>query len=186
MVDRCKRAHHPQRQRQLPWVPGERNQQGRAAHAEEIDEHHRAPAPEISQPPRGQGPDAEHDERTGGVGHEIFPAADAEFARDRRHCGRENQQHQVIDRVGEVQQQRCDAQAHFGFWRREGASLTRNGGIVAVPGIARETGQTSYSPLTRCLRPCNNSPLADELALVWRVKDTTRAARVRGPGIQVR
>jgi len=115
MVDRGKSAHQAERQRQLPDVAGERNQQRGSAHAEEKYQHHRAPAPEISQPPRRERSDAEHQEGPGGIGHEIFPAPDAEVVRDGRYRGREHQQHQVIDRVGEVQQQRGDTPAHPGF-----------------------------------------------------------------------
>ena len=105
MIDRGEAAQERKRERELDRRPGEADQDGRSAHAEKEQHHHRAPAPLIAQLARGQGNDAEKEKRCGVVWHEVLPSREAELQSDGGHGGRENQQEHVIDRVADIEEQ---------------------------------------------------------------------------------
>ena len=105
VVDRREGAQQRQRGSQLPGVLGGGGQQRGESHAEEEHRHHLAPAPEVAQPAGGQRAQAEQQEGADAIGHQVFPACEAEVACDRRDRGGEDQQEQVVQRVGEVEQQ---------------------------------------------------------------------------------
>ena len=106
MVDRRESAHQRQRERELPRIAGERDQQHRHTHAEEKYEHHLATTPVVAEFAGRQRPQAEHDERTGAVRHEIFPPRQVEVGGNRADRRREDEQEHVIERMRDVQQQR--------------------------------------------------------------------------------
>ncbi len=106
VVDRCERAEQRQRDRHLPCVLRRGGEQRRGAHAEEEDQHHRPAAPQVAQPARRNGAQAEQQERRGAVGHQLLPRREAEVRGDHRNRGGEDQQEHVVDRVRDVEQQR--------------------------------------------------------------------------------
>jgi hypothetical protein len=82
-----------------------RHRDRRQPHAMEEDDHHPPPPPQIPQPPGRHRPDAEHHERPHRVRHQVFPPPHPEIHRDRPHRGGKDQQEQVIQRVGDVEQE---------------------------------------------------------------------------------
>ena len=136
MVDRRERAQQRQHQRELPRVLGDGGEQARRADAEVEHQHHRAPAPQIAQAPGGQRAQAEQHERAGGVGHQVFPAGEAEVRGDRAHRRREDQEHQVVDRVRDVEQHHRRA-AVLGERGRRGGRCGRERGVEGGRGDGR-------------------------------------------------
>ena len=105
MVDGREHAHQRQRGRQRPYAAGQRDQQRGDAHAQEEDDHHRAPAPQITQAAGRQRAEAEHDERPGGVRHQIGPHHPP-VGGDGRDRGGEDQQEQMVQAVADVEEER--------------------------------------------------------------------------------
>ena len=109
VIDRRERAHQREGGRELPRIARDGDQQRRGAHAEEEDEHHPPPSPEVAQAARRQRAQAEQHERADAVGHQRFPVGETEIGGDRRDRRREDQQEHVVDRVRDVEQQRNGA-----------------------------------------------------------------------------
>ena len=63
----------------------------------------------IAKPARGQGAQAEHHKRPCGIGHQVFPAGNAEFGRDGAHGRGKYEQHQMIQCVRAVEHERGGA-----------------------------------------------------------------------------
>ena len=60
----------------------------------------------IAETPRRKRAQPEQDERTDAVRHQVFPARDAEIGGNRAHRRRKDKEKHVIERVGNIQQQR--------------------------------------------------------------------------------
>ena len=63
------------------------------------------PAPQVAQPSGRQRAQAEQHERADAVGHQVFPAREAEVGGDGADRGGEDQQEHVVDRMGDVEQE---------------------------------------------------------------------------------
>jgi hypothetical protein len=72
---------------------------------EEEHHHHAAPAPQVAQPPGRHRTQAEHQEGAGAIGHQVFPAREAELDGDAGHRGGEDQQEHVVQRMAQVEQE---------------------------------------------------------------------------------
>ena len=88
--------------------------------AEEEHDHHRPPSPQVTIAASRQRCDAEHHKGTGGVRHQVFPAAKAEVDSNGADGGSEDQQRQVVNGVGEVEQQAGGHGASLGHGSRRG------------------------------------------------------------------
>src|SRR5262249_46502709 len=100
----ARKAPHPGKRagdRQRPGPP--RHEEAGAADPDEKHDHHRAPAPEITEAAGGQRANPEQHERTNRVGHEVLPCH-APLGGDRRHGRREDQQEEGVESMTDVQQ----------------------------------------------------------------------------------
>jgi len=109
MINGREETDERQPRRKLPWPLRQRGEQRRRPQAEEEDQHHLPPAPEIAQATGRHGPQAEQEEGPHAVRHQVFPAGKAEFRRDRADGRREDQQEQMIERMADIEQQRDPA-----------------------------------------------------------------------------
>ncbi len=125
VIDRRERAHERQRGGELPGILRGRGEQARCADAEQEHQHHRAAAPVVAQASRRHRAQPEQQEGAGRERHQVFPAGKAEVGGDRADRRREDQQHQVVDRVRDVQQHRRQAGMSGG---RRGVRIERGVG----------------------------------------------------------
>jgi hypothetical protein len=102
MIDRGEHAEHEQRGRQQERRRRDSSADERDAAAEIERRHHVAPAPAVGKPAGRQREQPERDEGRGGeLDHLRIGSLEHDFEPD--HDGR-SQQHEVIDRMGEVEE----------------------------------------------------------------------------------
>ena len=129
VIDGGKCAEQRKRRRQLPRVLHARRNQCRDADAEEEHQHHPPPSPVITELARRQRAEAEQREGPGTIGHQVFPATDAEICGNAAYRRRKDQQEKVVQCVRDIEQQR----------RRTRGPVRGNGSVCAH----RESGLSS-------------------------------------------
>jgi len=103
MIDRGEHAEHEQRGRELKRRRRQGSARKRDAAAEIERRHHVAPAPAVGEPAGRQREQPERDEGRGGeLDHLRIGPVEHHFEPD--HDGRKDQQHEMIDRMGQVEE----------------------------------------------------------------------------------